>query len=111
MGVVINIQNCTPFRSPCIIDRLCIYINPLATSLSYQKCYEYQVQPAAGTTYKLEPIHIPISLGEFLNIPTNHPLRNHRKMAVAHYHSQQRQHVRMTKGLPGHNLLAKPLQQ
>jgi len=36
-GVAISAQIHTPFRSPCIIPSLCIYSNPWAIPVSYQK--------------------------------------------------------------------------
>jgi len=38
--------------------------------------------------YKLEPIHIPMCLNEFIDIPIDHPFRNHREDLFPHCHSQ-----------------------
>ena len=72
----LRIQNLTPFRSPCTTPRPCIYINPLATSLSLGlegvmnvRCGQWQ-----WATYKFKPIHVPVGLDEFVDIPTIHPL-------------------------------------
>ena len=48
-------------------------------------------------------------LDELVDVPIRHPLRHHREMVIAHCHSQQWQHVRMTKSPPRHNLLTEPL--
>jgi len=34
--------------------------------------------------YKLEPIHIPITLGELIDVPIFHPLRCHHKLVILH---------------------------
>jgi len=60
-------------------------------------------------SYEFEPIHIPMCLGEFVDIPIDHPFRNHRKEFFPHCHSQQREYVRMTEALPCYNFLAERL--
>ena len=49
--------------------------------------------------------------GELSDVPIHHPLRCHREEGegIIHHYPQQRQHVRMTKSLPSHNLLAEHL--
>ena len=64
-----------------------------------------------ATPYKIEPIYVPMGLGELVDVPILHPLRCHREVVLAHCHPQQWQHVWMAKGLPGHNLLTEPLQR
>ena len=32
------------------------------------------MQPAAGATYKFEPVCIPVDLDELVDVPANHPL-------------------------------------
>jgi len=59
--------------------------------------------------YKLEPIHIPMCLNELLDIPIDHPFRNHREEPFPHCHSQKREHIRMVEGSPCYNFLAEHL--
>ena len=69
-----------------------------------------QQEPGSkANPYKLESVHIPTGLNEFVDVPFYHPLRYHRELVVTHCRTQQWQHVRMTKGFPRHNLLAEPL--
>ena len=51
-----------------------MYINPLATSPSYWKGCEHRPNPAAGPTYKLKPVRVPIGQSELVDIPIIHPL-------------------------------------
>jgi hypothetical protein len=59
--------------------------------------------------HKLQPIRIGILLQKIVDVSIVHPLRYHDKPILGHRHTQQGQHIRMTKGPPRHNLSTKPL--
>lgn len=59
--------------------------------------------------YKPEPVHFPVRLNEFVNIPMHHPFRYHFELIFIRHDAQKRQHVWMTKNIPRHNLLAESL--
>ena len=59
--------------------------------------------------YKLEPIRIPMRLDKLVDVPVCHPFGYYCEVAIAHCHSQQREHVRMAEDIPQHNLYAEPL--
>ena len=68
-------QDHTPLRSPCITSRLCRYISPLVTSLSYQEVDQRQAYLAvARGPYKLEPIHVLMHLNKLVDVLVVHPL-------------------------------------
>jgi len=46
---------------------------------------------------------------ELVDIPIDHPLRNHRKELSPHRHSQQWEHVWMAEALPCYDFLAERL--
>ena len=94
-----NVLSHTPFRSPCIIAWLCIYINPLAASLS---CEGVIIRYAAPN--KLETIRIPMDSDELVDVPILHPFRCHCEVGTIHQYSQQWQHVWMAEELPSYNL-------
>lgn len=112
IGYAASIWNNTPFRSPWTIARSCRYTNPLATSLS---CGEGICQSptsfAEVRPYKLEPICLLIGPNKFVDVSVFHPLGYHCKYTLidVHHHPQEGQYIRMTKGFPSNNLLAKPL--
>ena len=58
-------------------------------------------------TYKLQTIGIRIRLHKRVDVPLLHPLGYHHEPVPGNRYSQQRQYVRMTKGLPYHDPLAK----
>ena len=59
--------------------------------------------------YKFKPIRIPIRLDKLVDVFVYHPFGYHCEAAVAHCHSQQREHVRVAEALPCYNLFAKSL--
>ena len=61
------------------------------------------------TPYEFERICFPVGLDELVNIPINHPFRYHREFVFVRCNTQERQHIWMTKSVPGYNLLAKHL--
>ena len=67
--MVINIRCHTPFRSPCIIPCPCIYINPLATSLSFQRKLSAAVAASSRSeNYKLKSIRVPMCRHKFVDV-------------------------------------------
>lgn len=60
-------------------------------------------------SYKPETIRIPVHLDKLVDVPIEHPLRYHREVPFAHCHAQQRQYVRVAKGIPHHGVLAESL--
>ena len=60
-------------------------------------------------SYKIKLVRIPIGLDELVNVSVDHPFRRHRKMPVAHCHSQQWEYVWMAETFPRHHFLAEPL--
>ena len=59
--------------------------------------------------YKLKSVHILVCLNELVDIPIDHPFRNHCKELFSHRHSQQREHIWMAEGPPCYNFLAECL--
>jgi len=48
-------------------------------------------------------------LDELADVPVDHPVRYHHKLAIRHCRSQQRQHIRVMEEFPRYSLLAEPL--
>ena len=48
---------------------------------------------------------------ELVDVPILHPLRHHHELVTVHCHTQQRQHVWMTKSVPGDYFFAKSLRE
>ena len=59
--------------------------------------------------YELEPVCIPMCLDELIDVPIDHPFRDHCKEPLLHRHPQQREHVWMAEGLPCYNFFAERL--
>ena len=60
-------------------------------------------------SYKLERIRFPVRLDVLVDISVHHPLRYHREFFFIHRDTQKREHMRMTKSVPSHDLLAELL--
>ena len=84
---------------------------PLSNTLELLRVISSVTSVVSGRsgTYKFEPIRIPMRLDELGDIPIDHPFRDHRKEIFPHRHSQQREYIRMAKGLPCYNFLAEHL--
>jgi len=87
-------------QAPCHVPQLQNHVT--ISEVGYQK--------PGRKTYKIESICILVCSHELVDVPVWHPLRHHRELSLRHDHSQQRQHVRMTKSLPRYELSAEPLQ-
>ena len=93
--------------------RLTVHIYQSPSNVS--KLSEEMISSATGAvysrteSYKFKTVRIPVRLDELIYISIGHPFRCHHELVVAHHHSQQWQHVLMTKGFPRHDLLAEPL--
>jgi len=59
--------------------------------------------------YKLEPIHIPMRLDKLVDVSVGHQFGYHREGAIAHCHSQQREHIQMAEAFPHYNLFVEHL--
>ena len=60
-------------------------------------------------SYKLKPVHIHIRPDKLVDISVGHPFGYHREAVNVHHHAHQREHVRMTEGIPRDNFSAETL--
>lgn len=68
-----------------------------------------EVKDLERKTYELQSICFWVRPHIRVDTAIYHPFRYHHEPILSHRHTEQWQHVRMTKTLPGHNLPTEPL--